>query len=113
MFINTDLEEYIKLLVFQHVIHIKTMCVFWGHLQGFLEENPKILLPTDSQGNTIVQRFYCITYVTQGYFEENPEELLTANDYQGNTIAHLVTASGNTEVFEVFVYLVTVINVVM
>ena len=39
--------------------------------------------------------------VTQGYFEENPEELLTAEDSQGNTIAHMVAASGNTEVFEV------------
>ena len=40
-------------------------------------------------------------YVIQGYFEEDPEELLTAKDSQGNTIAHLVAASGNTEVFEV------------
>ena len=41
------------------------------------------------------------SHVTQGYFEENPEALLTAKDSQGNTIAHLVVASGNTEVFEV------------
>ena len=78
--INTDLEDYIKLLVFQLVIHIKTMCVFWGHSQGCFEENPKMLLATDSQENTI---------------------------------AHLVTASGNTEVFEVFVYFVKVIKVVI
>ena len=37
----------------------------------------------------------------QGYFEENPKALLAAKDSQGNTIAHLVAASGNTEVFEV------------
>ena len=36
----------------------------------------------------------------QGCFEENPKALLTP-DSQGNTIAHLVAASGNNEVFEV------------
>ena len=40
-------------------------------------------------------------YVTQGYFEEDPKALLAAKDSQGNTIAHLAAASGNTEVFEV------------
>ena len=37
----------------------------------------------------------------QGFIEENAEALLTAKDSQRNTVAHLVAASGNTEVFEV------------
>ena len=40
-------------------------------------------------------------HMIQGCFEENPEALLTVKDSQGNTITHLVAASGNTEVFEV------------
>ena len=39
--------------------------------------------------------------MTQGCFEEDPEALLTVKDSKGNTVAHLVTSSGNTEVFEV------------
>ena len=48
-----------------------------------------------------------VTYIgiilhSQCCFEEYPKALLTAKDSQGNTIAHLVAASGNTEVFEVY-----------
>ena len=39
---------------------------------------------------------------SQCCFEKYPEALLNAKDSQGNTIAHLVAASGNTEVFEVY-----------
>ena len=38
----------------------------------------------------------------QGCFEENPKSLLTTRDSQGNTVAHLVAASGNAEVFKVW-----------
>ena len=40
----------------------------------------------------------------QGFIAENADALLTAEDFQGNTIAHLVAASGNTEVFEVICF---------
>ena len=48
-----------------------------------------------------------VTYIgillhSQCCFEKYPEVLLAARDSQGNTIAHLVAASGNTEVFEVY-----------
>ena len=45
--------------------------------------------------------FFLSWQCLQGWFEENPKALLAAKDSQGNTIAHLVAASGNTEVFEV------------
>ena len=38
----------------------------------------------------------------QGFFEKDPKRLLTTKDSRENTIAHLVAASGNTEVFEVY-----------
>ena len=42
----------------------------------------------------------------------NSEALLTAKGSQGNTVAHLVADSGNTEVFKVYnIYFVTVIRV--
>ena len=50
---------------------------------------------------------YLISH-TQCCFEKNPEALLKAKDSQGNTIAHLVAASGKTEVFQVkYLYFVT------
>ena len=52
------------------------------------------LLSTLATYSTICQH-------SQACFEENPRALLTAEDSQGNTIAHMVAASGNTEVFEV------------
>ena len=39
---------------------------------------------------------------SQACFEEDPHRLLTDEDSQGNGIAHLAAASGNTNVFEVW-----------
>ena len=41
---------------------------------------------------------------SQGWFEKAPKTLLTAKDSQGNTIAHMVAASENTEVFKVLCF---------
>ena len=70
-------------------------------------ENPPVQL---AQARPNIQcTYHCISVFTrslficqhsQACFEENPMALL-APDSQGNTIAHLVAASGNTEVFEV------------
>ena len=49
---------------------------------------------------------YCISLYSwyahpQGCFEEIPHALFSAVDSKGNRIAHLVAASGNTEVIKV------------
>ena len=38
----------------------------------------------------------------QGFFVKDPKGLLTTKDSRENTVAHLVAASGNTDVFEVY-----------
>ena len=54
------------------------------------------------QYNKINKQCRFCTLHFQGFFEKDPKGLLTLKDSQGNTIAHLVAASGNTEVFEVY-----------
>ena len=47
---------------------------------------------------------------TQDCFKRNPKDVLTAKDSQGNRLAHLAAASGNTELFEVqYIYIVEII----